>query len=133
MVTQRQPGEGGNGAELLQPPLVYLLGFVSLMLASPLEELVGDAVARLVACVAFNGVLYAALRIPLPLAFRPFAVMCGASLGVLVALPSVLTEEFLVPGAGGPAAGAAPPRERKSVARLGAPRRSQLDAVGHRE
>lgn len=96
MLTQRQPGKG---AEALQPPVIYLLGFGALMLAAPLEEIIGSAAARLVVCLAFNGVLFAFLRPRLPLAFRPLHVLWGAGLGVLIALPTAAPREFGLPAA----------------------------------
>ncbi len=86
-----------RGVELLQPPALYLLGFGALLLASPLEALFGDATARLLACLAFNGVIYAALRVPLALAPVALAVLRGAGIGVLIAMPSVLGGSFSFP------------------------------------
>lgn len=94
MATQRRLGKG---AEAFQPPVIYLLGFGALILAAPLEELVGIAVARLIVCLTFNGVLFAVLRPRLPLAFRPLHILWGAGLGILIALPTVALGGFVVP------------------------------------
>lgn len=86
-----------RGVELLQPPALYLLGFGALILASPLEALTGDATARLLACLAFNGVLYAVLRLRLALAPVPLAVLWGAGIGLLVALPTIVGGNISLP------------------------------------
>ncbi|MEM6296726.1 MAG: CPBP family intramembrane glutamic endopeptidase [Myxococcota bacterium] len=68
-----------------------------LLLASPLEEVLGGAFARFVACLAFNAGLFAVLRTRLPLSFRPFTVLLGGSLGLVVALPAALRGDFALP------------------------------------
>lgn len=96
MMTQRHLGKG---AEALQPPVIYLVGFGALILAASLEEILGSALARLAICLAFNGVLFAFLRPRLPLAFKPLQVLLGAGLGFLIALPAVATGRFAAPTA----------------------------------
>jgi len=83
--------------ELLQPPVLYLLGVASLVLTYPLEAFLGEAVARTLAVLAFNAVLYAVLRRPMALAAAPGAILIGAALGILTALPSISTTTASIP------------------------------------
>lgn len=85
---------------MLQPPALYLLGLVALVLARSLEGAIGEDVARLVAVIAFNVVLFLVLDVRLNV-MPSFAGVCvGATLGALVAAPSVVgATEFHVPHA----------------------------------
>ena len=74
-MTTRAPR--AQGARLLQPPALYLLGFGALLLGSPLEALLGDATARLLACLAFNGAIYAVLRVSLAFGARGPRCLAG--------------------------------------------------------
>lgn len=81
-------------SEFLQPPALYLLGSLALVFAIPLRTTLGDALSRLLTCIAFNAILYAFSRTALPLQLRPRPLALGAVLGALVAFPSAFGGAF---------------------------------------